>query len=482
MIADSPNVAENNVVRRALLPVSQQVTAKSARPTKLSRAFTLLRLRNATAINSYTVIDWFGRVSAFFAPMRLKEESTAEERRAQRFAESNHAGRQLRQVIVVLFLTLRCFTLPPWLLAADDKPLSKRDENLKCISEMTPIERLRLEESYRAFQKLPPDEQSRLRRLQVEIERDPELKAVFKEYEAWANTLSPGQRFELRRTADPRERMNLVEDFRNEPERGRPGERPPPDPRSNDPRPPNGGPPLAVRGDRMRLMEKLLGRDFPFGDRLGSSVLEMTAITQVLEQQLSEKSRTEIDKLDKADFFSRKVRVVRLTLEQHPLGPPHVRIFGGPESSTFDKVMSALSEDSPIKQLLKTRPNPDAQRVALLMALVRGLGNEMQRTIEDHLPNSDAIMRYSETLPPQERQRLNEYNREERFLELQQRYLKEQVPGIRELQDILKAPAMDKFLNETIKRMPNFNPRGAKGQFGPPDGAGRPSNNLRPEG
>ncbi len=422
------------------------------------------------------------RLSALFAPLRLNKRSTAEERRAQRIAESVHARRQLRVAFAGLFLSLLCFTLPSFSLAADDKPQSKRDENLKRIAEMTPTERQRLEENARAFQKLPPDEQARLRRLQAEIERDPELKAALKEYEAWASTLSPGQRFELRRTSDSRERMNFVEDFRNGPERGRPGEPPPPDPRSNEPRPPNGGPPLAVRGDRMHLMEKLLGRNFPLGDRLGSSVLEMTAITQVLEQQLPSESRAELDKLDKLDSFSRKVRIVRLTLEQHPLGPPHARIFGGPESPTFEKVLSALSEDSPIRLLLKSRPNPDAQRVALLMALIRGLGHEMQRTVEDHLPNSDALLRYSDTLPQPERQRLNELNRDERFLELQQRYLKEHVPGIRDLQEILALPVMEKFFRETIQRLPHFSPRGTKGPFGPPDSTDRSNNNLRPEG
>lgn len=416
------------------------------------------------------------RPSAYFASLRSIKVRTAEKRSTQRNAESAQVGAQLQVAFVALFVALFSFPLPPSLLAADDKPRTRRDENLKRVGEMTPAERQRLEENYRAFQKLPPDEQARLRRLQADIERDPELKAALKEYEAWADALSPGQRFELRRISDPRDRMNFVDEFRNSPERVRSGEPPMPDPRSNEPRPPNGGPPQVGRGDRMRLMENLLGRNFPFGDRLGSSVLEMTAIIQVLEQQLSDDKRRELDKLDKLDAFSRKVRIVRLTLEQHPLGPPHIRIFGGPDSSTFDKMVSAVSEDSPIKQILKSRPNPDAQRAALLMALIRGLGHEMQRTIEDHLPNPEAILRYADSLPQTERQRLNQLPREDRFLELQQRYLKEQIPGIRDLQEILTMPVMEKFLRETLQRLPNLNPRGAKGQFGPPDGADRPNN------
>jgi hypothetical protein len=228
----------------------------------------------------------------------------------------------------------------------------------------------------------------------------------------------------------------------------------------------------------MRLVEKLLGRNFPMGDRLGSSVVEMNAITQVLEQQLSPESRTPLEKLDS---LSRNVRIVRLTMERHTFGPPHARIFGSPESSTFDDVMSALSQDSPIKQLVESRPTLEAKRSVLLMALIRGLGHEMQRTIDDHLPNNDALLRYSETLPPQEQQRLNGLSRDERFLELQLRYLKEQIPGIGEFQEILVMPVMDKFFRETIQRLPNPGQRGAKIPLGPPDASERPANNQPPK-
>ena len=360
---------------------------------------------------------------------------------------------------------LMCLVLLPLLMAADDSSSAGRAENLRRVGDMTATERQRLEENYRSFQKLPPDEQARLRKLQADIENDLELKAAFKEYEAWANTLSPGQRHELRRTTDPRERMNLIEHFRHEPPRGRPDE-PPPDQRSSEPRFPNSGPPLSGRTDRVRLIEKLLGRNFPAGDRMASSVPEMAAIVQVLEQQLPTESRAELDKLDP---FSRKVRVVRLTMERHPLGPPPLKVFGGPESSTFEEVLSALPDDGQVKQFVQSRPNPEVQRSALFMALIRGLSNDLLRTIEDQPANSETLRRYSESLPPPERQRLNDLGRDERFLELQLRYFKEQIPGIREFQEILTAPLMDKFFRETLLKMQNLGPRGLKGQFGPPE-------------
>ncbi len=289
--------------------------------------------------------------------------------------------------------------------------------------------------------------------------------------------MSPGQRQELRRAADPRERLNLIEQFQHEPPRGRPGESPPGRPPLDQPL--NGGPGFSRRGDRGRLLDKLLGVSLPLGERMASSVPEMAAIVQVLEQQLPPATRTELDQLDP---FSRKVRVVRITMERHPSGPPPVRVFGAPDSPTFEKVLSALPGDGQVKQFVRSRPNPEAQRAALFLALIRGLSHDMQRTIEDQIPNGDALRRFAETLPPQERQRLNELSLDERSLELQQRYLKERVPGIREFQEILTSPVMERFFRETMQRLQSDpGPRGIKGPFGPPE-TDRPINSPRPDG
>ena len=363
--------------------------------------------------------------------------------------------------------------LLPCLLAADGSLEKRRSENYQRVGNKTAVERQRLEENLRTFQKLPAEEQARLRQLQAEIEHDPDLKVAFENYQTWANTLSPGQRNELRRTTDPRERQRLIEQFQHEPPRDPPGESPSGRPPSVQPL--IGGP---GRGDRGRLLEKLLGRNFPLGDRMGSSVPEMEAIVHVLEQQLSAETRAELDKFDS---YSRKVRVVRLTMERHPLGPPPVKVFGTPDSPTFEKVLSALPDDGQVKQTIRSLPNPEAQRAALFMALIRGLSHDMQRTVEDHLPSGDALRRYSETLSSSERQRLNDLKPEERMLELQQRYLKERVPGIQELQEILTAPIMGRFFRETMQHLQNGpGPRGAKGVFPPPD-VDRPGKPLRLE-
>ena len=77
------------------------------------------------------------------------------------------------------------------------------------------------------------------------------------------------------------------------------------------------------------------------------------------------------DELKKLDDYSQKVRVLRLTLERRPLGPPSVRVFG-PGGEVLDKVLAALPE-GPMRQVLNRnfppnpRPNQPDPRGGMLM-------------------------------------------------------------------------------------------------------------------
>ena len=137
-------------------------------------------------------------------------------------------GGRLAVVAVALSVSLL-----PWLLAADD-PAPQREANRRRLSEMTVAERQRLKENYDLYREMTPQERDRLRNLQREIDRDPELKAAFDEYQRWADTLSPVERHGSRQAQDPEARRQLIERFRR---------RPPPDEMFEPPpsdRPPNG--------------------------------------------------------------------------------------------------------------------------------------------------------------------------------------------------------------------------------------------------
>lgn len=364
------------------------------------------------------------------------------------------AGVGPRVAVVAVTLSL---SLLPWFLAADGRPPEQREANQKRLNEMTETERRRLDENVRLYREMPAAERDRLRELHQAIESDPELKAAFDDYQAWANSLSPVDRHDLRQTRDPEARRRLIEKLHR-----RPPPRDMPDPFPSD-RPPN-GPPFGQNSNngRLRMIEKLFGgMSLPFGDRFGSCVPEMETIIRVLEHELPSETHDELNKLDS---YSHKVRVLRLTLERHPLGPPGIRIFGS-GTTTIDKVFAALP-DGPIKQMPVSRnPNPnqfDARSTLLIIVLMRGLMTETQRTLEDHRPRPDILVAFHKKLDEAERTRLDKLNREDRQLELWQLFVKEQVPGIAELQQILATPEVERFVKQ-------LNNGGRPGQ-GPPDG------------
>lgn len=343
-------------------------------------------------------------------------------------------------------------SLLPWLLAADGPASPQREPNRQRLSEMTVAERQRLDENFRVYREMAPAERDRLRNLQREIERDPELRAAFDEYQRWADSLSPVDRHELRQTQDPEARRQLIDRLRRRPPNGEMPEQGPSD------RPPN-GPPFGQNNAKQRMTERLFGgMAMPVGDRFGSCVSEMEVIVRVLEQELPAETHAELNKLD---AYSRTVRVVRLTLERRPLGSPAARLFGT-GSQTIEKIIAALPE-GPIRQLPVNRnfnanPNqPDPRGGLLVMVLVRGLMTETSRTLEDHRPRPDALIAFQEKLPAAEKARLNQMNREDRQQELLPLYVKEHVPAIAELQQILGTPDMDRFLRDVGSRFrPGF--------------------------
>jgi hypothetical protein len=350
--------------------------------------------------------------------------------------------------------------LLPWILAANGREPPQRAAHRKKLSDMNAAERRHLDENLEQFHKLSATEREQVRELHETIENDPELKQAFEEYVAWASRLSPSDRHELRNAQDAEARRNVIDRIN----------RPPPETPSNIGRPPNGIPPFSsgiqARGDRMRLMEKLFGRSalLLIGERLPSSVPEMEAIVSVLESELPSDARKELQELDP---ISRKVRVIRLTLDRHPEGPLPERLFGSPGSPRFQRVMRSLPE-GPLRLIAANR-NPGA----VTLVLFRGLMTEMQRGLEDHRPSPETLRRVQEKQSEPNRRRIEQLRSEDRQMEVLLLYLKESVPGVLELQQLVNSPEMERFFQESMSRM-RFGPGG-------PDGSERPPQKGRPD-
>src|SRR5260370_281071 len=70
------------------------------------------------------------------------------------------------------------------------------------IANKSEAERARLQRNFKTFRELPPDEQKKLRRLDLELKEDTRnlgsLRVVMNEYYDWLATLTPGQQQDLR--------------------------------------------------------------------------------------------------------------------------------------------------------------------------------------------------------------------------------------------------------------------------------------------
>jgi hypothetical protein len=117
----------------------------------------------------------------------------------------------------------------------------------------------------------------------------------------------------------------------------------------------------------------------------------------------------------------------------------------------------------------------------MTLVVFRGLMIEIQRDLEDHRPNPETQRRVLEKQSAADRRRIEQLRGDDRQLEIQLLCLKERVPGVQELQQLVNLPEMQRFLQESMSRM-RFGPGGPdgnerslpKGRPDKPDGTPRP--------
>lgn len=365
---------------------------------------------------------------------------------------ANSRWPNLRNVTAVLLLAL------PLLIAADDGLKTQREANRKRIEDMTPQERQQLEENYREFRSLPSAEQQRLVKLHQAVERDPKLKATLEEYQRWASTLSPVQRNELRRTTDPQARMRLIDEWQRQ--------RPPGEMESPFEGFDHSGPP-----DQMQIVRKILGPIRLF-DGVPASSRDADALIRVLEQQLPAERREGLGELDP---FTRKVRVVRDTLQRTKTLNAMQRLTGAQDNDVTRKLVEALEEGSPARQFVTVKRGPE-QRMAIMGVLIRGLVADLMLTVAEHFPSDAALKQFETSLSKSERDLIDKLPPADRLVQLRLKYLEQRVPGIREFREIsLEMQAIFSQLR------PNF-PFDRIRPNGPMEGFRRPDRAPFPEG
>ena len=320
--------------------------------------------------------------------------------------------RRKRRLLMQMLLGVT-LALLPFLVAADDAEVKKREANQARLNEMTVEERRHFEENARTFQRLPKDQQDRLRELQKAIGNDPELKVAFADYQSWVSHLSPWQRTELRRAADTHARLRFVENL----------------PRSFGPSLVDDLEPVGPPA-QMQVVRKILGNMRLF-EKAPGTARDAAALVAVLEKDLPADRRQE---LDQVDAFTRKVRVVRDTLQRNKDMGPMMRLTGRSDQ-VFRALLDALDDGSPSQQFVTRRPFPE-QRMTLLGLLLRGLVNDLMLTVVDRFPNEESLKQFEQRLSRSDRDFIASLPANEGRVQLQKQYLETQVPGLREFREM----------------------------------------------
>jgi hypothetical protein len=106
--------------------------------------------------------------------------------------------------------------------SAQSAPVTARElkERHARIVNMSQLERDRLQRNLATFQQLPPEKQNEYRELNEKLEEDRnsggKLHGLMMTYSAWLETLTPGQREELRQETDSAKKLALVLRFKDE--------------------------------------------------------------------------------------------------------------------------------------------------------------------------------------------------------------------------------------------------------------------------
>jgi hypothetical protein len=255
-------------------------------------------------------------------------------------------------------------------------------ERSREIENMTAIDRDRLQRNWQMFQALAPDRKEHFRRLHQQIEEDRkggggQLYQTLETYRLWLQTLTPGERADLREAKDPVEKLKLVRRFKEEQDRQRKS-------RALD--------------DPIWTGNPWRGRMFRSGRTLTSR--EVKSVMQALADELPAAERENVEEFA---TFREKWRGYRRILEAS------IRQAGGarewPTRKQQEAVRSAIKSTEQAKRL--ERIEEDAlRRRTFALTIVNSLLSEMFDDTQPYAPKKSDLESLFERLDHTERERL----------------------------------------------------------------------------
>lgn len=364
-------------------------------------------------------------------------------RNSDRSRSAPSAQRLWRRVVLVIGLVLQTPAVFAGLSSAELQQRSKEVES------MTAIEREGLKRNWRAFQSLPQDRKQRYRQLHQQLENDRksnnQLNHTMQTYAAWLQTLTPGQRADLRQATNSVDKLALVkqikrdQEFRNETRAlSEPAE------------------------DFSRNRWKALqGKAGPL------TSAELNALFDALAGLLPASDREELSRLDAPrDKWIRYRRIIQMS----------AREAGGPQewpSSDQQAAIVASISKSEQANRLKNFPDPQQRRGRWGMVIFSSISEELLKEHAPFQPKPEDLEHLFESMLNVDREALMRLPTDQMRRELMRKYSVDQQMSNNEFREFQKMEHEFRGFAWRFMSEAGFFGRGGPpgmggGRFGPP--------------
>ncbi|GIX04014.1 MAG: hypothetical protein KatS3mg113_1020 [Planctomycetaceae bacterium] len=258
------------------------------------------------------------------------------------------------------------------------------------IEKMPQSQRQRLLNNWRMFQELSPEKQRELRALHAVLHEQPEtVWDLLKTYEVWLQTLSPGQRDDLRQADTTGKRLQLVREFKKRQESSRETYV------------------FDLNFDLQRMKPRLPPPPYPDEPTLKTLLenlyeLYPPVVKQRIDQDYRQSGSITRRLFDIFDYFA-------------------FTMFWQIPEHQFALLLEGI-DDQGLKKFIQAR-NPLEHRWLFLFSVGKGLQAYVLRSLEPYYPDAEKLRRFFVELPGERRHELMQMRPDEMTRELLNDYL-----------------------------------------------------------
>jgi hypothetical protein len=268
------------------------------------------------------------------------------------------------------------------------------------IVKLPASERQRIQSNWNTFAALAPEQQAGLRALQEQLVQEPvTVQALLETYAMWLQTLSPGQRDDLRQAANNADRLKLVRTYRDQQEASRETQV------------------FDLNLDLQRMKPRLPRPPYLSEKDLAAAMEVIQNLLPTQQQQIVQSKKTQTERY--IEIFKYFTPNLRLTDEQWT---NIIEVVGDEEQRSYMKPRAPLE-----------------QHMFLIMLLHRGMSAHVIAQLEPHYPTEPQLREFFSNLTSERREELLNLRSDKLSRELLSEYFEEKEahdPQLKQLREM----------------------------------------------